>query len=160
MVAHILLRTLLASALALAAQAVSTPRPLEGTYWKAIELEGKPVPSLESSREAYLLLKDESRVSGFDGCNRVAGRWEVKRSAIKFSEMAATQMACLDTGGFDAAFRSALTSATELRIVGERLELFGGWAKTRMFGRFRKRRVAVFEAVSSRPANSADPEKH
>jgi heat shock protein HslJ len=160
MVAHLLFRTVLASALALSAQAVSGPRPLEGTYWKAVELEGKPVPSQNASREAYLLLKDESRVSGFDGCNRIAGRWQVKRSAITFSEMAATQMACLDTAGLDAAFRSALTSATELRIVGERLELFGGWSKTRLFGRFRKRRVAVFEAVSSRPVDSVDPEKH
>src|SRR5215467_6471319 len=160
MVANLLLRTVLATALVLGAQTVSAPRPLEGTYWKAIELEGKPVPSQDSSREAYLLLKDESRVSGFDGCNRVAGRWQVKRSAITFSEMAATQMACLDTSGLDAAFRSALTSATELRIVGDRLELFGGWSKTRMFGRFRKRRVAVFEAVSSRPADSTDPERH
>jgi heat shock protein HslJ len=148
------LKGVLVAALSLAAQAASPPRPLEGTYWKAIELEGNPVPSQESGREAYLLLMDEGRVSGFDGCNRVAGRWEVKHSAVMFSDMAATRMACIDTSGIDAAFRNALTKARELRVAGDHLELFGGWTRTRLFGRFTKKRVAVFLAVSSRPADS------
>ncbi len=72
----------LASSLALAAQGVSGPRPLAGTYWKAIELAGKPVPSQGSSHEAYLVLQEGGRVYGSDGCNRVAAAAELKDAAV------------------------------------------------------------------------------
>ena len=40
-------------------------RPLEKTYWKATELDGKPVPTAEATREVYIVLKSFSKV-----CNR------------------------------------------------------------------------------------------
>jgi heat shock protein HslJ len=136
MVPGLLVRTVLA--LALAAQAVSGPRPLEGTYWKAIELAGKPVPPKESIREVYLLLQDRGRVYGSDGCNRVVGAYEAKKDAIRFSEMAATRMACIDAGDIDVVFRDALKSARRLTVVGDHLELFDS----------KNRRVAAFVAAS------------
>jgi heat shock protein HslJ len=139
MVPGLLVRTVLAWSLALAAQAVSGPRPLEGTYWKAIELAGKPVPANDSIREIYLVLQDRGRVYGSDGCNRVAGAYEVKKDAIRFSEMAATRMACIDAGDIDIAFRDALKSARRLTVVGDRLDLFDS----------KNRRVAAFVAASA-----------
>jgi heat shock protein HslJ len=138
--------TALASSLALAAQGVSGPRPLAGTYWKAIELAGKPVPAQGSSHEAYLVLQEGGRVYGSDGCNRVAGTYRLKDTAVTFGEMAATRMACIDAGGIDVAFRDALTSARRLAVAGDRLELLDSSDK----------RVAVFLPVPSRPA---DPER-
>jgi heat shock protein HslJ len=131
----------LASSLAFAAQVVSGPRPLAGTYWKAIELEGKQVPSRDSIRETYLVLQEGGRIYGSDGCNRVAGRYELKNTSVKFSEMAATRMACIDAGDIDVAFRDALKSARRLTVVGERLELFDS----------KNGRVAMFLAVPSHP---------
>ena len=139
MVPGLLVRTVLAWSLALAAQAVSGPRPLEGTYWKAIELAGKPVPANDSIREIYLVLQDRGRVYGSDGCNRVAGAYEVKKDAIRFSEMAATRMACIDAGDIDIAFRDALKSARRLTVVGDHLDLFDS----------KNRRVAAFVAASA-----------
>jgi heat shock protein HslJ len=139
MVPGLLVRTVLAWSLALAAQAVSGPRPLEGTYWKAIELAGKPVPANDSIREIYLVLQDRGRVYGSDGCNRVAGAYELKKNAIRFSEMAATRMACIDAGDIDIAFRDALKSARRLTVVGDHLDLFDS----------KNRRVAAFVAASA-----------
>jgi len=141
MVSALLVRAVLASSLALAAQVVSGPRPLEGTYWKAIELVGRPVPSQAAIREAYLLLQEGGRVYGSDGCNRVAGRYEVTKTGVRFDDMVVTRMACIDTGGLDVVFRDALKSARQLAVAGERLDLFDS----------ANRRVAVFLAVSSRP---------
>jgi heat shock protein HslJ len=124
MASALLVRAVLALSLALAAQVVSGPRPLEGTYWKAIELLGRPVPSQASIREAYLLLQEGGRVYGSDGCNRVAGRYEVTKTGVRFDDMAVTRMACIDTG-----------------VAGERLELFDS----------ANRLVAVILAVPSRP---------
>jgi heat shock protein HslJ len=104
------------------------------------------VPTPRSSHEAYLILQEGGRVYGSDGCNRVAGTYRVKDTAVTFSEMASTRMACIDAGDIDVAFRDALTSARRLAVAGDRLELLDS----------RGRRVASFLAVSSRPA---DPER-
>ena len=80
------------------AQQPPANRPLEGTYWKATELGGKPTPALNANREAHLLFKTGG-VSGSNGCNKITGRYELKGEAVTFSQMAGTQMACIDAGG-------------------------------------------------------------
>src|SRR6185295_4715832 len=99
--ALLLRAAVLASSLALAAQSVSGPRPLEGTYWKAIELAGTPVPLEGSSHEPYMVLQDRGRVYGSDGCNRVAGTYQLEHEVVTFGELVSTRMACIDAGGID-----------------------------------------------------------
>ena len=99
--------------------------PLEKTYWKATELGGKPVPGVDSTREAHLVFEAEGRVTGSDGCNRVTGSYRLTGEAIKFGQMAATQMACPGGGETERAFHAALGDATRYRIVATRLELYG-----------------------------------
>ena len=100
-------------------------RPLEGTYWKAIELAGKPTPAQDPKREAHLQFQAGGRVSGSDGCNRMTGSYQLKGDAVTFGQMAATQMACIDAPAeIERAFRGALKSATRLTVPGGRLELF------------------------------------
>jgi heat shock protein HslJ len=101
-------------------------RPLEGTYWRAIELAGKPTPSQNPAREAHLIFQEGGRVSGSDGCNRITGTYQLKGGGITFGQMTATQMACLDAGGVEQPFRDALMMATRWTIVGDRLELRDG----------------------------------
>ena len=99
-------------------------RPLEGTYWKAIELAGKPTPARNANREAHLVFQVGGRVSGSDGCNRIVTSYELKGDVVTFGQGTGTQMACINTWEIDRAFRDALKSATRLTIVGDRLELF------------------------------------
>ncbi len=100
-------------------------RSLEGTYWKATELAGKPTPTEDAKREAHLVFQAGGRVSGSDGCNRITGTYDLKGTAVTFGQMAGTLMACIDSSAeVERAFRNALKSASRMTIAGDRLDLF------------------------------------
>jgi heat shock protein HslJ len=98
--------------------------PLEKTYWKAVQLAGKPVAAADAKREAHLVFEPGGRVSGSDGCNRLQGTYELKGDAIKFGQLVGTQMACLDSGATERAFRDALQRASGLKLTTDGLELY------------------------------------
>lgn len=103
-----------------------TVAPLEGTRWVATQLLSESVPSdVDPRRRPDLLLGAERRVSGTDGCNRVTGTFVLTGDALSFGQLASTQMACLDAGGFERAYREALAAARRWRISEGRLELLG-----------------------------------
>ena len=116
-------------------------RPLEGTYWRAVELAGKPAPVQDPKREAHLLFQADGRASGSDGCNRVSGTYKREGDAVTFGPMAGTRMACPDTGDSERAFGDALQRATRLTISGDRLELLDAAGQ----------RLAVFAARAQEP---------
>jgi putative lipoprotein len=95
------------------------------TYWKAIELEGKPVEVKAGTREPHMVLRsDKNAVSGFSGCNTFRGTYEVNGESLRFKSMASTLMACLPAGGdTEKNFLSAITATASQRISGETLEL-------------------------------------
>jgi heat shock protein HslJ len=98
-------------------------KPLEGTYWRATELAGKPTPAQDPEREAHLQFQS-GRVSGSDGCNRITGSFQLKTDKVTFGQMAGTQMACINTGDTEGPFHDALKNAARLTITNDRLELF------------------------------------
>ena len=131
--------------IAIVLRKISSVRPkrtggksLEGTYWKAIELAGRPVPALAASREAHLLFQPGGRVSGVDGCNRITGGYQLKKDAVTFGEIARTRMACMDSAEVEDGFRDALQNARRLTIASDRLELADAAGN----------RLAVFTAVT------------
>lgn len=72
------------------------------TYWKLVELNGKPVARPASAqREAYMILKTANRrVMGSGGCNTFRGLYELQDGyRIRFSPTATTRKAC--AGGMD-----------------------------------------------------------
>ena len=103
-----------------AAQTPTTGRnePLERTYWRATELVGKPAPPPppEPTRETHLQF-DAGRVSGSDGCNLLTGSYHLNGDRITFSQMAGTQMACINTGGTEDLFRDVLKRASRLTVT-------------------------------------------
>jgi putative lipoprotein len=119
--------TCIAAAVDVMAQSGTNPqragRPLQSTYWKAVEIAGKPIPAQPGTRDAHLVFQVEGRMSGSDGCNRIAGSYEVKEDRIAFGQTRGTQMACPGTGEVEQGFRAALKEANRWRIVGDRLEL-------------------------------------
>jgi heat shock protein HslJ len=98
-------------------------RSLEGAYWKAVELTGTPIAAQDPAREVYLQFR-AGRVSGFDGCNRIVGSYQLNGDRVTFGQLAGTRMACLDSSGIEARVQDALSKAQRLSIVGDRLELF------------------------------------
>lgn len=119
-----------------------TSPPLEGTYWRVIELAGKPTPTQESERAPHLVFQGAGRISAADGCNTMTGSYELKADAVSFSQLAGTQTACLNSSEIERAFRDALRSAARLVRTGNRLELFNASG----------RRLAAF--AGSEPAGS------
>src|SRR5262245_21140751 len=95
---------------------------LDGTSWRATELAGKATPAQDPQHEAYLEFQ-AGRVSGSDGCNRITGSYQLTGDRVTFTQMAATQMACLNTSEIEGPFRDALNNASRLTVAGDRMEL-------------------------------------
>ena len=119
-----------------------TSPPLEGTYWRAIELAGKPTPTQESERAPHLVFQGAGRISAADGCNTMTGSYDLKADAVSFTQLSGSQTACLNSSEIERAFRDALRSAARLARNGNRLELFNASG----------RRLAVF--TGTEPAGS------
>ena len=98
-------------------------RPLEGTYWKVVELAGKSISVQDPKREAHLQFQ-AGRISGSDGCNRILGSYQRDGDRVTFGQVAGTQMACLNPTGMEAPFRTALGKTARLSLGGDRLQLF------------------------------------
>ena len=118
----------------------TSSRPLEKTYWKATELDGKPVPAAQSTREVHIILGGSGRVGGSDGCNRIIGSYTLTGDAIKFGALAGTEMACPDTADTERGLRKALSGAARWSIAGDRLDLLDATGG----------RLARFEALEGR----------
>ncbi len=71
-------------------------RPLTGTMWQLVQLDGR---SLQPAEGKYTLTfsADEGRISGTGACNRLSGPFETDKSwALKFGPIVTTRMACPD----------------------------------------------------------------
>lgn len=87
--------------------------------WFALPSQGKP-PALTFDAK-------ERRVTGFTGCNNLAGSYVQNGGALKFSPLATTRMACeLPLGGLESNLLRALEQTTAFHISCSRLELRHG----------------------------------
>jgi len=117
---------------------------LEQTYWRVIELGGKPVPPQDAARDAHMTLEGR-RLSGSDGCNRITGAYTVSGGDVTFGQIAATQMACASSSDIEQPFRDALANASRLTVSAGRLTLFNASGA----------KLAVFEAAAAPAAPKA-----
>lgn len=96
-----------------------------GRYWKLVELNGQPVPTLK--REPHLVFEPEDgRVHGFGGCNAFTGSYRIEEavSRIRFAQLASTLMSCLPAEmEVEKAFQEVLFTADNYALDGERLAL-------------------------------------
>jgi heat shock protein HslJ len=135
---------LLAAALvpALIAACAGAPAPqaagraeLLETYWRPVEIDGKPVRLQPGTREPQLVLQKEAgRMRGYAGCNSMSGGYVLQGEALRFGPMAMTRRACLGDGGneLESAFVAALGATASYRIIAESLELRDAAGKLRI----------------------------
>src|SRR4029450_1813764 len=58
---------------------------LVDTYWTPVEIAGSPVSLHPGTREPHLILRREgSRITGFTGCNKLAGGFEPDGASLRF----------------------------------------------------------------------------
>jgi copper homeostasis protein (lipoprotein) len=100
--------------------------PLEGTSWKLVWLSGAAFAAPASPRNQPTLTfrGDTPTFAGNGGCNRLAGRYDVRGDTLTMSA-AGTMMACPGADATEAAFKAAITGTRAYRILGEMLELYG-----------------------------------
>lgn len=138
-------RHLLAFCLLLAATAACTSHntsshaSLENSYWKLVELNGKPVAAFDHQQEAHIILRggNPAALSGSGGCNRLLGSYTLSGTTIDFSNTAMTMMACAEGMDTEQAFVRTLEGKKSWVINGDTLILTDQQKKT----------VARFRAV-------------
>lgn len=97
--------------------------PLEGTFWQAVVVGDRHV-SLFAMPGPYLVFERTGRVAGSDGCNGIAGNFDVNENAVTFARIESTHMMCVGVHDLQRMFDRALTDARRLVLVGNQLELF------------------------------------
>ena len=88
-----------------------TRRPLVGTEWQLIQLNGRAVKP-EEGKFYVMFLAEENRFAGVGACNRLMGKYETTdKGALRIGPIASTMMACPGMEQEDA-FTKALEATT------------------------------------------------
>jgi heat shock protein HslJ/uncharacterized lipoprotein NlpE involved in copper resistance len=108
---------------------------LTNTYWRPVEIDGRPVALHPGTREPHLVLAgDGNNVRGYAGCNNLAGGYALNGGALHFTRMAVTRRACIGDGAnaLENSFLQAVEATAAWRITGESLELRDAAGRLRM----------------------------
>jgi heat shock protein HslJ len=95
---------------------------LQSTRWVPITIDSQPITLAPQQREPFINLQS-NRVTGYGGCNRLSGGYEHGASALKFTQVATTRMACEQGGDIEQSLLNVLESTAAWRIAGDKLEL-------------------------------------
>ena len=105
--------------------APAEPVALSGTYWKLLEIEGRPIITPQGQKDAHMLLaSDDSAVQGFAGCNNFFGQYSGTGDILTFSGLGSTMMACPEGMDTEVAFLQVLGKTNRAVIDGKYLQLY------------------------------------
>ena len=106
--------------------------PLQGRYWRAVEIEGKPVSVTRDPAEPHVVLAEDMRAYGSDGCNSFTGSYTLS-PGLHFDQLASTMMACLPSINVMASeFSSALASTANYQTNGKQMLLRDAAGRVRL----------------------------
>jgi len=98
--------------------------PLEGTYWRLIEIGGMAVGGANENGANLILNAQGNKLDGSTGCNKLIGSYKLREGALRFKLGKLTKTACPGAlGKQEEAFVEILKETQNYRIVGETLEL-------------------------------------
>ena len=93
-----------------------------GTQWLLSSVNGRHVDRPERGPEIHVALDEAAgTVSGFGGCNRFKGSYQLQGSKLAFGNLAVTAMACAEGGDRETEFLQALGALDEVRVNGRTL---------------------------------------
>lgn len=102
------------------------PSELFDSGWQLTSV-GEEAVSAPGDREPHLVLHSEEKmVSGFGGCNRLSGSFELDEESIAFGPIMSTRMSCAGADEVEIALLSALEKAERWRFQDDLLELLDG----------------------------------
>ncbi len=123
-------------------QKVQAPPPekssgpkLHGTYWRLVELNGKPaVPGMGRTQPYIRLHREEGSLEGSSGCNGLVGTYIVDQSSLRLNPAGTTLMMCPpELMEQEQGLIAALKATLSYRIEGDTLELRNGTAVVARF---------------------------
>jgi len=119
--------------LAACSTASSPPdEPLQERYWRALEIDGKPIALPPGANEPHVVLGQQQRAHGSDGCNRFNGSYQADKG-LRFGQLASTMMACPPPIDSQArSFTQALSATADYRIRSKQMELLDADGKVRL----------------------------
>ena len=108
---------------------------LHGTYWRLVELNGKPAtPGMGRTQPYIMLYKEQGRFEGSSGCNGMTGTYLVEQNALQFNPAATTLMMCPQAlMEQEQGLLAALKATSSYQIEGNTLELSNGKAVVARF---------------------------
>lgn len=109
---------------------------LRGSYWKLVELLGRPV-KLDNGKEIYIRMTPDGKVQAAGGCNNLAGGYVLMDdNRIRFTKLVSTEMVC-PAMHIETEFLNVLANADGYILDGNTLYLI----------KARKANLAEFAAV-------------
>lgn len=112
----------LPSTLLIALGAGAAAPALRGTVWQ-LGADGPNAPHIR-------LDETEPRLSGFNGCNRLVGRFELDGARLRIEVLGSSRRACPQEDGAEDRFLAALSAVSGWRIEGGRLKLLSAGGGT------------------------------
>jgi copper homeostasis protein (lipoprotein) len=104
--------------------AIGSPKFGE-TDWKLTRLENQPVLLEEKQRGPSMIFRtEESRASGFGGCNALTGDYKSNGEELSIGTLAVTRMDCAQGAELEATFLKVLARVRRWKIVQQHLELY------------------------------------
>jgi heat shock protein HslJ len=112
----------------------ATSAPLDGTVWRLEELPGVTAAELAGVTRPVTLRFESGQMSGFSGCNRFSGGYELKADQLVVGPLATTQMACPGPGSsVERAFHAALQGSMAFALQGDDLKVTSASGTTLRF---------------------------
>ncbi len=104
---------------------------LSQTVWQLIEIEGS---DFENLTKVWLKFEndDEKKVSGYAGCNRFFGVYEISDNNLKFGNLASTKMFCPEME-LESSFLKRLADVDRFEVSDSKLSLFSEKEKILVF---------------------------
>lgn len=98
---------------------------LTGIEWQVSELSGHRVAPSDDRQQSFIIFDAaKTQASGYAGCNRFFGGYELEGVALKFGPIGATKRACPDLEeAVETEFFKVLDATRGWRIVDGTLEL-------------------------------------
>jgi heat shock protein HslJ len=113
-----------ATAGAAESSAANATPALLGTTWRLTELGGKPAPLGQDGKAATLeLTAEDRRATGFAGCNRMTGPYELHGDSLRLGPFALTRMACMKGMDLEKQYVETLQHTRAYRQTAAKLEL-------------------------------------
>ncbi len=110
----------------MAAPPASPAQAVEGPVWRLTEVQGLDSSLLPTGPQSVTASFAHGRVSGFSGCNRYFGAYQMKRGRIVVDHLAGSMMACEPPAmKVEDAFRRALSGSLRPSVAGGQLTLTG-----------------------------------